>query len=74
MIEDRRTKIYWVEVLEGNKAKIVPHDCKGKLFEFINRAQAVSFKDELVINNHGKKFRIVKETTITEHEKWCVIE
>lgn len=69
----QRSKVYWIEIWENGKSKIVPHNSRKKHFEFISRADATTFKDQLVLSNPKNKFRVCKKTTLITKEDWCSV-
>lgn len=64
------TSIYFVEVLEDGKDKRVPHTKGTKHTDFLDRASAKEFLDQLIANNSGYQFRLVKETTTYTYPEW----
>lgn len=66
----RSVSIYYVEVLEENVAKKVPHTKGTKHTDFISRADAKSFLATLIANNCLDKFRLCKEVTTHIHYPW----
>lgn len=70
---EHRSKIYWVEVWENGKAQKVPHTKGTKYYDFISRAQAITFKDQLVLSNPKNKFRLCKKSITITNEDWCSV-
>lgn len=62
-------KTYYIEVLEDDRPKIVPHDEK-KNYEFINKKKAGEFLKQLVENNPSAKFRLVTKTETYKETEW----
>jgi hypothetical protein len=57
------TTTYWIEVNEDGVPKKVPHTGK-KHCEFIDKAKAVDFLENLRANNKPTKFRLAKCTKV----------
>lgn len=64
------TSIYYIDVIEDEQPKKVPHTKGTKYTDFMDRTKAQSFLDTLVENNPGNKFRLCKETTTHTNGPW----
>ena len=67
-----RSTVYWVELQEDDKVVLICHSGKGKnmFHKFLSRSKAVELiKAEKKLNPENK-YRIAKETSVTERSNW----
>lgn len=60
---------YSVQVKDNGVPKLVPHTGK-KNCEFLDKKEAVKFRDKLKKNNPDNEFRLLKTTTTYKPENW----